>query len=458
VFNKVLVANRGEIALRILRACQSEGVRSVVVHSEADREAPWLDEADETVCVGPGPSPGSYLNQDAILQAAEQTDCQALHPGYGFLAENARFAARCEQQGIRFIGPTAGAIRMMGDKAAAKKMMAAGGVPTIPGSDGVVPDVDRAVTLADEIGYPVLLKASAGGGGRGMRFCADTDGVRRGFVEASLEAEKAFGDPSLYLEKFIVGGRHVEFQVLCDAFGSAVHLGERECSMQRQHQKLVEEAPSPVVDAATRREMGERVARAVAAVGYRNAGTVEFLREPDGHFYFMEMNTRLQVEHPVTEMLTGVDIVVEQLRIAANRPLGLRQDEIRFDGHSIEFRINAEDPDNGFRPDPGQIAKFRSPTAKGSGVVVRWDSAIREGYRIPPYYDSMIGKLIVRGPDRDAALAGARQALNSLGVDGLRTTIPLHLRVLDDPGFRSGRYDVNYLEQSGLVGKESDPA
>jgi len=291
-----------------------------------------------------------------------------------------------------------------------------------------------------------------------MRFCADADGVRRGFVEASLEAEKSFGDAALYLEKFIVGGRHVEFQVLCDAFGTAIHLGERECSIQRQHQKLVEEAPSPVVDEETRKEMGERVARAVAAVGYRNAGTVEFLREPDGQFYFMEMNTRLQVEHPVTEMLTGIDIVAEQLRIAANRPLGLRQEDVHFGGHSIEFRINAEDPDNGFKPDPGQISKFRAPEANASGVVVRWDSAIREGYRIPPYYDSMIGKLIVLGPDRDAALEGARQALKSLGVDGLRTTIPLHLRVLDDPGFRSGRYDVNYLEQSGLVGDDSGPA
>jgi acetyl-CoA carboxylase biotin carboxylase subunit len=314
--------------------------------------------------------------------------------------------------------------------------------------------VEEARSLARDAGYPVLLKASAGGGGKGMRRCDEESQLEQAYAQASLEAEKAFGNPALYLEKFIGGGRHIEFQVLCDAFGAGLHFGERECSIQRKHQKLFEEAPSPVVDATTRRELGGRVAQAVASVGYRNAGTVEFLRDEAGNFYFMEMNTRLQVEHPVTEMITGADLVAEQLRVAANCPLRLKQDEIAFEGLAMEFRINAEDPDDGFRPDPGLIEIFRSPQAGTSGVSVRWDAAIREGYRIPPHYDSMVGKLIVHGPDRETTLRGADEALRSMRIEGVRTTIPLHLRLLRDESFRAGRYDVNFLEASGLVGAE----
>jgi acetyl-CoA carboxylase biotin carboxylase subunit len=450
VFRRLLVANRGEIALRIVRACRRLGIESVVAHSEADHGAPWLRHADRSVCVGPASSSGSYLNLEAILQAAEQNDCQAIHPGYGFLSENAVFAACCSQQGITFVGPGADAIRRMGDKAEAKRTMARVGLPTIPGSDGLLSGVEEARRLAAEVGYPVLLKATAGGGGRGMRICADESRLRAAFEEAALEAEKSFGNPGLYLEKFVTGGRHIEFQILCDAFGNAVHLGERECSVQRKHQKLIEEAPSPVVDSDTRTEFGARVASAAAEFGYRNAGTVEFLRAPDGALYFMEMNTRLQVEHPVTEMITGVDIVAEQLRIAAMHRLSLRQEQVEFRGHAIEFRINAEDPDHGFRPDPGTVSEFRAP-GEVDGVEVRWDSAIESGYRIPPHYDSMVGKLLVRGRDRDATLRGARDVLRSLGIEGIRTTVPLHLKVLDHPSFASGEYDVDFLARSGIL-------
>jgi len=451
LFRRILVANRGEIALRIVRTCRELGVQTVVVYSEADRDAPWLEQADRTVCIGPARPGDSYLNQAAILQAAEQTECGAIHPGYGFLSENAVFAARCEQQGLSFIGPSSGAIRRMGNKAAARQAMSAAGLASIPGSAGVLPDARRAAACADEIGYPVLLKASAGGGGKGMRRAASAAEIEVAFGEAALEADKAFGDPSLYLEKYVEGGRHIEFQVLCDAFGHAVHLGERECSIQRQHQKLVEEAPSPVVDRKTRTTLGRRVAETVGALGYRGAGTVEFLRDADGNFYFMEMNTRLQVEHPVTEMLTGTDLVAAQLEIAANRPLSLSQKTIRFSGHAIELRINAEDPDADFRPDPGRIERFVAPVADSADVRVRWDSAVREGYRIPPYYDSMIGKLIVHAPDRDAALAGAAAALGRLEIEGVRTTASFHRRLLADAGFKSGCYDVDYVASSGLL-------
>jgi len=447
-----MIANRGEIALRIIRGCRALGVRTVVAYSEADRDAPWLEEADLGVCVGGARADRSYLNADAILQAAEQTDCQAIHPGYGFLAENALFAARCEQQGITFIGPTARSIRLMGDKASAKRTMAAAGLPTIPGSDGALTSLEHAREISRQVGFPVLLKASAGGGGKGMRRCEGEALLEEAFQQASLEAEKAFGDSSLYLEKLITGGRHIEFQVLSDAFGNAIHLGERECSIQRKHQKLVEESPSPIVSAAQRKELGCRAARAVADVGYRGAGTVEFLRDPDGTFYFMEMNTRLQVEHPVTEMITGVDLVAEQLRVAANVPLALQQDAIEFAGHAIEFRINAEDPDQGFRPDPGEIRSFTPPVAEIDDVRVRWDSAIRDGYRIPPHYDSMVGKLIVHGPDRETALRGSEQALASLGLEGICTTVGFHLRLLAAPAFREGSYDIEFLASGDLVG------
>ena len=445
MFRRLLIANRGEIALRIARACRGLGVESVVVHSEADRGAPWLRHADRTLCVGPARADRSYLDADSILQAAEQTDCQALHPGYGFLAENAVFAARCLQQGITFVGPPPAAIRAMGDKSLAKRTFVRAGLPTIPGSDGPVPDLAHARDEAARCGYPVLLKASAGGGGKGMRRCADETELESAFAEASLEAGKAFGDASLYLEKCIVGARHVEFQVLCDAYGHGIHLGERDCSIQRQHQKLVEESPSPAVDAATRDRLGEQVVAAVVAAGYVNAGTVEFLRDAAGEFYFMEMNTRLQVEHPVTEMVTGVDLVAEQLRIAANRPLALTQDTLSFSGHAIEFRINAEDPDDGFRPDPGEIREFTAVGDSVEGCRVRWDSAIEVGYRIPPHYDSLVGKLIVHGDDRTAALAGARAALAALRIDGVHTTVPFHRKLLNDPGFVAGDYDIQHL-------------
>jgi acetyl-CoA carboxylase biotin carboxylase subunit len=451
VFRRVLIANRGEIALRVVRACRELGIETVVVHSEADRDAPWLEGVDRAVCVGAASAAASYLNQDAILQVAEQEDCQAIHPGYGFLAENAVFAARCEQQGVSFVGPPAHAIRRMGDKALAKRTMSDAGLPTIPGSAGVLAGAAAAREEAERIGYPVLLKASAGGGGKGMRFCGVREDLDGAFAEATLEAEKAFGNPALYLEKFIVGARHIEFQVLVDAYGRGIHLGERECSIQRQHQKLIEESPSPAVERSERSELGERVASAVAAFGYRGAGTVEFLRSAEGHFYFMEMNTRLQVEHPVTEMLTGVDLVLRQLEVAAQRPLDLEQEAVAFRGHAIEFRINAEDPARGFRPDPGRISGFRPPTSERDGVTVRWDSAIRAGYRIPPHYDSLIGKLIVHGRDRQHALEGARDALSTLGIDGVRTTVDLHLRLLDDRGFRSGAYDIEYLSESGVL-------
>jgi acetyl-CoA carboxylase biotin carboxylase subunit len=451
VFRRLLIANRGEIALRIARGCRELGVEPVMIYSEADRDAPWLDAAAEAVCVGPARAALSYLDQDAVLQAAEQTDCQAVHPGYGFLAENALFAARCAQQGVTWVGPPASAIRAMGDKAEAKRSIKASGLPTIPGSDDVLSSVDEARRCAADAGYPVLLKATAGGGGKGMRRCDSEAELESAYAQASLEAGKAFGNASLYLEKLILGGRHIEFQLLCDGFGYGLHLGERECSIQRQHQKLVEESPSPVVTQEERDEMGGKIARALSDLGYRNAGTVEFLRGPEGNFYFMEVNTRLQVEHPVTEMCTGLDLVVRQLEVAANVPLDIEQSDVRFRGHAIEFRINAEDPAAGFRPDPGRIDRFRPPEARGEGVSVRWDSAVREGYRIPPNYDSMIGKLIVHAPDREAAMEGAREALSGMVIEGIKTTIPFHLWLLSDPGFRKGVYNIDHLADLGPV-------
>jgi len=452
VFRRVLVANRGEIAARIVRAARSLGIETVVVHSEADRGAPWLDGADRSICIGPARSTESYLDMRAILQAAEQSECGAIHPGYGFLSENAAFAAACAQHGLAFVGPGPGAIRRMGDKSEAKRSAKRAGLPTIPGSDDVLSGPDDAVRQAREIGYPVLLKARSGGGGRGMRECRDENGLRVAFEQAALEADKAFGDAGLYLEKRIESGRHVEFQVLVDGFGAAVHLGERECSVQRNHQKLIEESPSPAIGGDTRSEFGARVATAAADLGYRNAGTVEFLRDADGRLYFMEMNTRLQVEHPVTEMITGVDLVVEQFRIAADRPLGLAQSGVRFEGHAIEFRINAEDPARGFRPDPGEIVAFEPPPDRIGDARVRWDSAVRPGYRIPPHYDSLIGKLIVHAADRPAAIEAGRRALESLRIEGVATTRDLHLRVLAHERFRRGDYDVDFVRDSRIAG------
>jgi len=452
MFRRVLVANRGEIALRVLRACRALDVATVAVYSEADRGAPWLEEADQSVCIGPARAAGSYLNAAAILQAAEQTECQAIHPGYGFLSENAIFAARCEQQGVTFIGPSAASIQNMGDKARAKRTLREAGLQTIPGSEGVLSGVDQAQRVADELGYPVLLKASAGGGGRGMRLCGDASELKTGYAEATLESQQAFGDPSLYLEKKIVSAHHIEFQLLGDGRGGAVHLGERECSIQRKHQKLIEESPSPSVSAEQRSRIGVAVVRAVAACGYRNAGTVEFLLDDAGNFYFMEMNTRLQVEHPVTELVTGVDLVEWQLRLAANQPLTLTQESIEFTGHAMEFRLNAEDPSQGFRPDPGEITRFTPPQASDPGATVRWDSAVREGYSIPPHYDSMVGKLIVHAADRAAVIKQADATLAQMVVEGVSTTIPLHRQVLADEKFRQGKYDTSFLEGGLKVG------
>ncbi len=444
MFRKVLVANRGEIARRILRALRELSIRSVAVYSEADRDSPHLAEADETVCIG-GPRSGeSYLDMEAILAAAETRECQAVHPGYGFLAENALFAALCGQAKVTFIGPPPAAIRLMGVKAAARETMRSAGLEPIPGSRGVVRTAEEAAAVAGDIGYPVLLKASAGGGGRGMRVAEDARGLADAYAAARMEAEKAFGDGSLYLERFIRGGRHIEFQILADAYGNAVHLGERECSVQRNHQKLVEESPSPAIPREQRLAMGERVAQAVARIGYVNAGTVEFLRDPAGNLFFMEMNTRLQVEHPVTEMVTGLDIVKEQIAIAANRPLSIRQEDVVWSGHAIEARINAEDPAAGFRPNPGRIVRFSPPPA-GDGVRV--DTHVREGYTVPPFYDSMIAKLIAHGADRAAAIARLDGALAGFAIEGVRTTIPLHREILANREFATGTYDTGLIRR-----------
>jgi acetyl-CoA carboxylase biotin carboxylase subunit len=443
------VANRGEVAARIIRACRELGIETVAVHSSGDDGSPHLQMADRAVCIGPAPSTDSYLNMNAMLQAAEQTDCQAVHPGFGFLAENAHFAARVRQQQLAWVGPPPLAIARMGDKAEARRAMKAAGLQTIPGTEGILDGVEEAARAAEEVGYPVLLKATAGGGGKGMRRCNNADELAKAYAEASLEAEKAFGNPGLYLEKVLLGARHIEFQVLADAYGAAIHLGERECSVQRRHQKLLEEAPSPVMEEDTRAEVGHRAAQAAAVIGYTSAGTMEFLRDVDGNHYFMEMNTRLQVEHPVTEMITGVDIVQEQIKIAANRPLEIGQDDVRIDGHAIEFRINAEDPDQDFRPDPGVVSVYEPPVGEG----IRIDSHVEPGYEIPPFYDSMIAKLIVKGADRPDAIKRSEKALESFRIEGVATTIPIQRRILGEPDFRDGSYDTLWLERL-LAGSE----
>ncbi|HZI95329.1 MAG TPA: acetyl-CoA carboxylase biotin carboxylase subunit [Patescibacteria group bacterium] len=443
MFRRILVANRAEIAARVLRACREMGIETVAVYSTADTGSPHLRLADRAICIGPARASRSYLDMEAVLQAAEQTECQAIHPGYGFLSENALFASRCDALRIAFIGPTPRLLRLMGDKVEARRTMKAAGLATIPGSDGAVTDVAMAARIAAEVGYPVFLKASAGGGGKGMRRCDNQAALSEAFAEAANEADKAFGDPTLYLEKAIVGGRHIEFQILADAWGRAIHLGERECSVQRHNQKLIEESPSTVIDRKTRQTLGTKVAAVLAGLGYRGAGTVEFLRDREGHLFFMEMNTRLQVEHPVTEEVTGIDIVKQQIRIAANEPLGPSQKDVTFTGHAIECRINAEDPDDDFRASPGTITAFARPAG------VRVESHIYDtdaGYAVPPWYDSLIAKLIAHGPDRPAAIAKAVKALKEFRIEGIHTTIPLHLRVLEDPGFIKGDYDLTLLE------------
>jgi acetyl-CoA carboxylase, biotin carboxylase subunit len=443
VFKKVLIANRGEIALRIIRACQELGVRTVAVYSQADRESLHVRFADEEVCIGPPASSQSYLNIPRIMAAAEITGAEAIHPGYGFLAENAEFSEICQRSGVTFIGPTPDQIRAMGDKATARETMKRAGVPTVPGSDGLVTDPVAARSLADEIGFPIMIKASAGGGGKGMRIAPDRENFPRLMEAARNEAQAAFGDSSVYLEKCILRPRHVEFQVFGDTRGRVVHLGERDCSIQRRHQKLVEEAPSPALTPELRREMGDAAVAAAASIDYVGAGTVEFLLDTDGSFYFIEMNTRIQVEHPVTEVTTGFDLVKEQILVAAGEPLSFPDEEVVLRGHAIEFRINAEDPDHAFRPSPGVITTFHPPGGPG----VRLDTHVYAGYTIPPHYDSLMGKLIVSGKTREEALVRARYALNSFVIEGVHTTVPFLAEIVQDPAFQRGEVDTHFVER-----------
>ncbi len=443
MFKKILVANRGEIAVRILRAARDMGIATVAVYSEADRDSLPVKLADEAVCIGPANSQQSYLNITRIISACEITGAEAVHPGYGFLAENYRFAEACESSGLVFIGPPSHVIRRMGDKAAAREAMQAAGVPVTPGSDGVVATPDEARELADSIGYPVLLKAREGGGGKGMRLVHEAGGVSSAFRTASAEATAAFGNGDLYLEKFIVDPRHIEVQLAGDARGDVIHFFERDCSVQRRHQKLIEESPSPALTDAMRRKLGRDAARGASEIGYRSLGTMEFLLDSSGHFYFMEMNTRLQVEHPVTEEVTGWDLVKLQIRLAAGEPLPVPQEEIKLTGSAIECRINAEDPEHGFRPCPGTVSYFYPPGGPG----VRMDTHIYPGYTISPHYDSLIGKVIAHGQDREEAISRMIGALEELVVDGAKTTAPFHARVLRDRDFRIGRYDTGFTER-----------
>jgi acetyl-CoA carboxylase, biotin carboxylase subunit len=443
---KVLIANRGEVALRIVRACRELGLECVAVHSSADEEALHVRRADEAVLIGEAPARHSYLNIDALLEAARQTGADAVHPGYGFLAENAGFARACEEAGLIWVGPAPAAIERMGDKAAARDLARETGVPVVPGSDGTVTPED-ALSLADGVGYPLMIKAAAGGGGRGIRVAHGSDEVREMIVEAAREAEAAFGDPSLYIEKRIPNARHVEVQVLADTHGNVIHLYERECSLQRRRQKLLEETPSVALHPETRAWMTGCAVRLAEAVRYTNAGTVEFLLDADERFYFIEMNTRIQVEHPITDMTTGFDLVKEQLRIAAGEPLGVAQEDVPRFGAAIEFRINAEDPDADFHPSPGRIERLELPGGHG----VRVDTALYQGYTVVPFYDSLIAKLIVWGRDREEAIARGRRALQEFTVDGIRTTIPFHLQILDNPGFLRGDYHTEYLAERALA-------
>jgi len=442
MFKRVLIANRGEIALRVLRACRELGVETVAVYSEADANAIYLRYADETICIGPGKSSLSYLEIPRIISAAEIADVEAIHPGYGFLSENAHFAEVCESCGIKFIGPSPATIELVGNKSQAKNTARKAGVPVVPGSDGTVDSEAEALAEAKAIGYPVLVKASSGGGGRGMRVAHNDVSLVSGFLSARAEAEAAFGDSSVYLEKLIEKPRHVEIQVLADSMGHVVYLGERDCSLQRRHQKIVEEAPSPALDAKLRAKMGEAAKRLCAEANYVNAGTVEFLVDKHLNFYFMEFNARVQVEHPVTEMISGIDIVKEQLRIASGEPLGYKQKDVKLRGHSIECRINAEDPDDDFRPSPGAISAYFAP----GGAHVRLDSHVYAGYTIPSHYDSLLAKLIVWGEDRADALARMRRALDEYVIEGVKTTIPLHRRIMRHPGFISGDVDTSFME------------
>lgn len=449
MLEKILIANRGEIALRILRACKELGIKAVAVHSSADRDLKHVLLADETICIGPAASAKSYLNIPAIISAAEISGAQAIHPGYGFLSENADFAEQVERSGFTFIGPKAETIRLMGDKVSAIRAMKETGVPCVPGSDGPLSDdMPLNHTIAKRIGFPVIIKASGGGGGRGMRVVRNDEDLEEAIAMTKAEAKAAFNNDMVYMEKFLENPRHVEIQVMADGQGHAVYLAERDCSMQRRHQKVVEEAPAPGITPALRKSIGERCAKACIDIGYRGAGTFEFLFE-NGEFYFIEMNTRIQVEHPVTEMITGVDLIKEQLRIAAGQPLSIKQEEVQVKGHAVECRINAEDP-NTFLPSPGKITRFHAP----GGFGVRWESHIYAGYTVPPYYDSMIGKLICYGETRDVAIARMKNALQELIIDGIKTNVDLQTRIMNDEHFQQGGTNIHYLEKKlGLTEK-----
>jgi acetyl-CoA carboxylase biotin carboxylase subunit len=442
LFKKVLIANRGEIALRIIRACNELGIGTVAVYSEADRESLHVRFADEDVCIGPPAGRDSYLNIPRIIAAAEITGAEAIHPGYGFLAENAEFSEICTRSQLTFIGPTPDQIRSMGDKATARRTMMDVGVPTVPGSEGIITDPDEAQTIAAEIGFPIMIKASAGGGGKGMRVAHDAESFPKLLQAAQNEAQAAFNDPGVYLERCILRPRHVEFQVFGDNFGRVVHLSERDCSVQRRHQKLIEEAPSPALTPELRAEMGEAAVKAARAINYVGAGTVEFLLDEDGSFYFIEMNTRIQVEHPVTEVVTGLDLVKEQILVAAGEPLSF-PDEIPFRGHAIEFRINAEDPERNFAPSPGLISSFHAPGGPG----VRLDTHIYTGYRVPPFYDSLLAKLIVSGNTRAEALSRARNALEHMVVEGVHSTADYLAEIVNDTEFAAGHVDTRFIER-----------
>jgi len=437
---KLLIANRGEIALRIHRACHEMGIRTVAVHSTADADAMHVRLADEAICIGPPAARDSYLNIPAIISAAEISGADAIHPGYGFLSENARFAEIVEAHDIIFVGPKPEHIRVMGDKVEAKRTAGALGLPLVPGSDGAIEDVAAAKALAAQIGYPVLIKAASGGGGRGMKVVPEESQFEALMSQAKSEAKAAFGDDTVYMEKYLGNPRHIEFQIFGDGKGNAIHLGERDCSLQRRHQKVLEEAPSPVISSEERARMGGLVAKAMADMGYRGAGTIEFLYE-DGEFYFIEMNTRIQVEHPVTELITGFDLVREQIRIAEGLPLSVAQEDLVFTGHAIECRINAEDPET-FVPSPGRVTSYHVP----GGMHVRVDSALYQGYQVPPYYDSLIGKLIVYGRTREGALMRLKRALEEYVIEGMKTTIPLHQRLIEDPDVQNGDYSIKWLE------------
>ena len=441
MFEKVLIANRGEIALRIHRACREMGIRTVAVHSTADNDAMHVRLADEAVCIGPPSAKDSYLNKAAILSAATITGADAIHPGYGFLSENADFAQMVEEHGFTFIGPSPDHIRMMGDKITAKQAALSAGLPCVPGSAGALVDEEQTLATAESIGYPVIIKATAGGGGKGMKVARNAEELKEAWKLARQEAKASFGNPDVYMEKYLQKPRHIEIQILADNYGEVVHLGERDCSLQRRHQKVLEEAPSPALSAALRANIGKIACDAIRSLGYRNAGTIEFLFE-DGEFYFIEMNTRLQVEHPITEAITGIDLVREQIRIAAGAPLGYGQDDVKFHGHAIECRINAEDSQTS-TPSPGRIQGYHAP----GGLGVRVDSGLYSGYRIPPHYDSMISKLIVYGNTRHEAVMRARRALGEYVIDGIKTTLPLHNRLVQDSDFINGDYDIHWLEK-----------